>query len=187
MASSLKHLVVSVTPLADRLTRWVDLQTGDKQRKAPLAQAVSVSGNGASGGPPVSGEPHARPSLSTPFVATRTETEKSITAVWEHLLGISPIGVHDKFFELGGHSLLAIQLLARLREIFELDLPVQQIFEAPTIAQLAESIDNRKKAAVSTSTIGDTKLDEMLKLVENLSDAELESLLKEADSAEQNN
>jgi len=187
MASSLKHLVVSVTPLADRLTRWVDLQTGDKRRKAPLAQAVSVSGNGASGGPPVSGEPHARPSLSTPFVATRTETEKSITAVWEHLLGISPIGVHDKFFELGGHSLLAIQLLARLREIFELDLPVQQIFEAPTIAQLAESIDNRKKAAVSTSTIGDTKLDEMLKLVENLSDAELESLLKEADSAEQNN
>jgi acyl transferase domain-containing protein len=175
MASSLNHVVVSATPLANRLAHWVDLQTVDKNRKSVLA-----NGNGAS----VTGASHARPNLSTPFVSPRTDTEKSVTSVWEHLLGITPVGVYDKFFELGGHSLLAIQLLARLREIFDLDLPVQRIFEAPTIAQLAESIDKQKIAVVNTSVTGDVGIDdEILKLAQSLSDTELEALLNEADAS----
>ncbi|HJY05721.1 MAG TPA: phosphopantetheine-binding protein, partial [Bryobacteraceae bacterium] len=135
---------------------------------------------------------HPRPELSTQFVAPRNDTEKTITGVWEHLLGVEPIGVYDKFFELGGHSLLAIQLLARLREIFELDLPVQRIFEAPTVAQFAESIERDRQ----TSGFGmevpqqageksdDDNIDEMLRLVEGLSESELDALLSEAEAVQ---
>jgi acyl carrier protein len=184
MASSLKHVVVSTTPLAERLARWVDLQTIDKQQKGLLAQAVGASGNGASGSAAATAAVYARPSLSTQFAAARTEAEKSIAGVWENLLGVAPIGIHDKFFELGGHSLLAIQVLTRLREIFDLDLPVQLIFEAPTIAQLAESIE-QLKATPSTAVTDDPSLDEMLKLVESLSEDELEALLKEAEASQE--
>ena len=85
---------------------------------------------------------HARPNLSSQYVAPRTLTEQTIVQVWEELLGISPVGVFDKFFELGGHSLLAVQLISRLRSAFQVEFPVQRLFEAPTIAQLAESIEH---------------------------------------------
>jgi acyl carrier protein len=98
------------------------------------------------------------------------------------MLGVAPIGVHDKFFELGGHSLLAIQLLARLREIFDLDIPVQRIFDTPTIAQLAESIQRDKKELQSSPTTGE--VDEVLRLVESLSEDDIELLLKEVEASE---
>jgi phthiocerol/phenolphthiocerol synthesis type-I polyketide synthase E len=97
---------------------------------------------------------------------------------------VAPIGVYDKFFELGGHSLLAIQLLARLREIYEIDLPVQRVFEAPTAAQLAESIDRDRVGTGSPEKPqNQDQLHEMLSLVEGLSEAEVEALLIEAESA----
>jgi acyl transferase domain-containing protein len=181
IASSLKHVVVSTTPLSDRLARWVDLQTIDKRETAPLVQDTWSNGNGASERGAAE-TMYARPSLSTQFVAPRTKTEKSIAEVWELLLGVAPIGIHDKFFELGGHSLLAIQVLSRLREIFDLDLPVQSIFESPTIGQLAENIEQMLQATASAAVTGDASLDEMLKLVEDLSEDELEALLKEAEA-----
>jgi acyl transferase domain-containing protein len=179
MASGLKHVVVSTTPLADRLARWVELRTIDQH----VSPTPATPANGASGSVAGTVELHGRPSLSTQFVAPRNETEKSIAGVWEHLLGVTPIGIHDKFFELGGHSLLAIQLLARLREIFDLDMPVQRIFEAPTVAQLAESIEQQIKTTASAAKTDDTSLNDILKLVESLSEDELDDLLKEADAS----
>ena len=66
--------------------------------------------------------------------------ERDIDELWELLLGLEQIGIHDNFFELGGHSLLAIQLMSRLRDTFRVDFPVNCIFEAPTVAQLAAKI-----------------------------------------------
>jgi acyl transferase domain-containing protein len=171
LASSLRHVVVAATPLDERLAKWVELRPAAKVQPAPAAN------NGAAHAG--TGSTHARPSLGTQFVAPRTETEKAIAAVWENLLGVAPIGIHDKFFELGGHSLLAVQLLARLREMYNLDLPVQRIFEAPTIAQLAEGIDQQRKASTNGPAADDPGLEQMLKLVEGLSEAELEVLLAE--------
>jgi hypothetical protein len=73
----------------------------------------------------------------------------------------------------------------RLREIFELDVPVQRIFEAPTIRELARTIERELPAggaSADDASLDDTTLDEALKLVESLSDDEVEALLKEAEA-----
>ena len=80
-------------------------------------------------------------------VAPRTPTEESLAGIWAEILGVGRIGVHDNFFELGGHSLLATQVLSRLRGTFEVDMPVRVLFEAPTVAELAERIELIRWAA----------------------------------------
>ncbi len=56
---------------------------------------------------------------------------------WAELLGIDQVGIHDNFFELGGHSLLATQIMSQVRNIFQLEMPLQILFEMPTIEGLA--------------------------------------------------
>ena len=79
-----------------------------------------------------------RSELSTPYLAPRNETEQILADIYQHLLGIAPVGVDDDFFELGGHSLLGTQLVSRVREAFQLTLPLQRLFEEPTVAGLAQ-------------------------------------------------
>ncbi len=75
------------------------------------------------------------------FVAPRTQVEELLVEIWAKLLGKEQLGVHENFFELGGHSLLATQLVSRIRDTFKIDLPVRNLFEAPTVEQLAKYID----------------------------------------------
>ncbi|HEX7446278.1 MAG TPA: non-ribosomal peptide synthase/polyketide synthase [Pirellulales bacterium] len=67
----------------------------------------------------------------------RTETEAALTAIWQELLGVEHVGIDDNFFDLGGHSLLAMRVTARVRDQFQIDLPLRRLFETPTIASLA--------------------------------------------------
>lgn len=81
---------------------------------------------------------HERPGgLTTPFVPPATPAEENLAAIWQELLGVAPIGIHDSFFDLGGHSLMAVQLLARITARFGVEIPIGILFEAPTIAMLA--------------------------------------------------
>jgi amino acid adenylation domain-containing protein len=82
----------------------------------------------------------ARPDLSEAFIAPRTPLEEMLADAWKQILGREKVGVHDSFFELGGHSLLATQLISRLREIFQIEMPMRYLFESPTIAGLAEKM-----------------------------------------------
>ncbi|HEX2080196.1 MAG TPA: amino acid adenylation domain-containing protein, partial [Longimicrobium sp.] len=82
-----------------------------------------------------------RPRVAGEYVAPRTETERRITTVWEDLLLIGRIGVHDDFFSLGGHSILATQILGRLRETLQVEMALRQLFEHPTVAGLAAAVD----------------------------------------------
>ncbi|HKS30093.1 MAG TPA: condensation domain-containing protein [Pyrinomonadaceae bacterium] len=70
--------------------------------------------------------------------APRTDVEIQLAEIWKRLLGIRELGIHDSFFELGGHSLLAIQLISQVNKAFKVELTLAQLFEAPTIASLAE-------------------------------------------------
>jgi len=80
------------------------------------------------------------PELESSFVAPRNEIEKNLVTIWAEVLGFSDIGIHDNFFKLGGHSLLATRVIARLHDVFEVELPVRALFEAPTVRELAERI-----------------------------------------------
>jgi amino acid adenylation domain-containing protein len=86
--------------------------------------------------------PHqSRPELATAFVAPRTAVETALAGIWAEVLGAERVGIHDNFFELGGHSLLATQVMSRLPGTFHVELPLRSLFEAPTVAALAEQIE----------------------------------------------
>jgi len=91
----------------------------------------------------------------TSFVAPQTPTEKIIEGIWANLLKLKQVGVHDNFFDIGGHSLKAVQVVARVRDAFGIELPVRKVFENPTISALAQLIDGTDKplAVAKTSRI----------------------------------
>jgi phthiocerol/phenolphthiocerol synthesis type-I polyketide synthase E len=89
---------------------------------------------------PATAAVYSRPNLATPYLAPRNELEESIAQVWGAVLGIDKVGVNDDFLDLGGHSLLAIQLAARIREMFEMELSVAKLYNARTVAGLARAI-----------------------------------------------
>ncbi|HYH46035.1 MAG TPA: phosphopantetheine-binding protein, partial [Thermoanaerobaculia bacterium] len=73
-------------------------------------------------------------------VAPRTPIEEVIAGIWQELLGLDAVGVHDSFFHLGGHSLLATQLVSRVRSTFQVELPLRRLFEEPTVEALAAAV-----------------------------------------------
>ncbi len=97
------------------------------------------------------------------YVEPRTRVEQELAQVWAQLLNRTHVSVTGNFFELGGHSLLATQVISRVREMFEIDLPLRSIFEAKTIANLAERIE-RSVRATGTSPISLAPRDKALPL-----------------------
>jgi amino acid adenylation domain-containing protein len=86
---------------------------------------------------PAPGREQARAGLDTPYAAPRNPVEELLCEIWSGMLGTEPIGVEDDFFQLGGHSLLVLQLLSRLRDAFAVELPLDAVFDAPTVAAQA--------------------------------------------------
>jgi len=80
-------------------------------------------------------------SAAPPYVAPRDDLETALAQIWMEVLGTDRVGIHDNFFRLGGHSLIATQMVARIGNAFQIDLPLQRMFEAPTIEQLARIIE----------------------------------------------
>jgi acyl transferase domain-containing protein/acyl carrier protein len=104
---------------------------------------------------------HSRPNLNTPYVAARSDIEKTIAGVWQQILGLEQVGIYDNFFDLGGHSLLATQIISQLRKIFLVEIPLSSLFsEVSTIANIAETIEQL-----------------ILEKIEDLSEEEVEHLL----------
>jgi 2-polyprenyl-3-methyl-5-hydroxy-6-metoxy-1,4-benzoquinol methylase/acyl carrier protein len=102
--------------------------------------------------------------LATGFLAPRTPIETQMSQIWSEVLGVERIGIKDNFFELGGHSLLATQVISRSRDLFSLELSLQNLLEYPTIANLAQIIE------VLTVAPGETSMTESL---EDYEDGEL--------------
>jgi amino acid adenylation domain-containing protein len=81
------------------------------------------------------------------YVAPRKPTEETLCRLWQEVLQRERVGIHDNFFKTGGHSLRAAQVAARMRETFKVEIPLRRMFESPTIAQLAEVIDQMVQAS----------------------------------------
>ena len=88
---------------------------------------------------------HARPNLMVPYVSPRNDVEREIVDLWQRFLGIAEIGIHDNFFLVGGHSLLGTRLISRLRDTFDIDIPLRRLFDTPTVAGLAEIVAGRQR------------------------------------------
>src|SRR6185503_18826295 len=85
------------------------------------------------------------------FVAPRTPVEEIVADIWSQLLGVERIGVADNFFELGGHSLLATQVISRVRDAFGQEVALRSLFEQPTVAGLAQTIEIAQRAGYGLS------------------------------------
>jgi acyl carrier protein len=138
------QLIVSTGDLDLRVGQWLD------RRSLGLRQ---TAGAGARTRAP-------RPSLGTAFLPPRDETERRVAGIWCDAFGVEEIGVDDRFAELGGHSLLAVRIVAELRRVFELDLPVRALFDAPTVGALARRI--REAVAAEVAALGEEEAEHLV-------------------------
>jgi acyl carrier protein len=128
ISESFSHVVVSTRNLQSVIEQ---VKSADATRSLEALKKTNISQ-----------QTRPRPNLWTEYVAASTEVETRLTEIWQSLLGFEQIGIHDNFFELGGHSLLALQITYRLRESFQIDIPMGKLFEMPTIEQLALLIED---------------------------------------------
>jgi len=102
-------------------------------------------------------------SAEAAYTQPRTPTEEQLAGIWEEVLGLERVGVHDDFFELGGHSLLATRVVWRVHDAFGVELPLLSIFKEPTVAGLAERLEEARQSH-SAPSIAAPKLDNIEEL-----------------------
>ena len=118
----LTQTVVSTGSLHARIAQWIQRESfRDTEQPRRIVSSL----------------PDPRSNSSHTYVAPRTALEQGIAEIWQKVLGIELIGVHDNFLELGGHSLLAVRLFAQIKKAFGRQLPLATLFQAPTVEQLA--------------------------------------------------
>jgi phthiocerol/phenolphthiocerol synthesis type-I polyketide synthase E len=147
---------------------------------------------------------HPRPDLATPYVAPATDEERAVAAIWQEVLGVDRVGVHDDFFALGGHSLAAVQIGAKLRSRFGAELDLRSFFDTPTVAHAAAALAGGAAAGGATDAIKPLRRDtavedpdedpnedpdgDMEAMLAGLSDDEVDAQLRQllaADATEQ--
>ena len=119
------------------------------------------------------------------YVAPRTPDEEKLAQIWSDVLGVEQVGVTDNFFEIGGHSLLATQVVSRVRETFETELPLRKLFEKPTVETLAEALAEHL-AASEQAWLPDTQkithksqsIEQQLADLDQLSEDEVKALVE---------
>jgi acyl carrier protein len=95
---------------------------------------------------PLSEEPEARPARTVgrsgeDDIPDEDMVARRIAEIWREVLGVERIGLSDRFFDLGGDSLIALQVMARLRDSFPVELPVRTLFERPSVAELRDALE----------------------------------------------
>ena len=154
-ASTSAQVVVSTGDLKFRINQWIKFEAFPKKENSRNSDPFTSL--------------YSRPDLRGSYVAPRNQIEQTIAEIWKQLLGIEKIGVYDNFFELGGHSLLVVQLNARLRNNFQVELPVRRLFEAPTIADAALIVVQSQAQQIDSEL-----LDTIIKTLEQLPESEEE-------------
>jgi amino acid adenylation domain-containing protein len=137
-----------------------------------VLEALPLTPNGKIDRQALPAPDHSRPDLEGAFVAPRTPIEEMIAAIWSQVLKLEKVGIHDNFFSLGGHSLLATQVAHRVRDTFNVDLPLRLFFETPTVADLAACVVRSQVREADEAT-----LSAALAELSQLSAEEMETML----------
>lgn len=137
IGSPLPQVLVSTQPFVLQAAQDIG---GGVQQESILEENQKAAPSGESR------DLHARPELQTSFLAPQTPVEKQLADIWKEFLGLQAVGVHDNYLELGGDSLMATQTLTRMRDIFNVDLLLRDLFENQTISELANHIETKKWA-----------------------------------------
>jgi amino acid adenylation domain-containing protein len=115
----------------------------------------------------------ARPAIATAYVAPRSPIEEQLARIWEKILSVESVGVHDNFFDVGGHSLAATRIVSEVIKQFGVQVPLQFLFESPTIAAMAAVVTEN-----FSNTIGHDVLERIVSELESLSEEGAEKLIK---------
>ncbi|WP_203854783.1 non-ribosomal peptide synthetase, partial [Dactylosporangium siamense] len=137
------RLVAYVVGEADGLREWMAARLPQYLVPAVFVELTTLplNRNGKVDRAALPAPDTARAEPGTAFVAASTPVQRALDGIWTQVLGVERIGIHDNFFTLGGHSLLATQVVSRLRAAFDVELPVAALFDTPTIAGLARTIE----------------------------------------------
>src|SRR5262245_24425434 len=106
-----------------------------------------------------------RTELDTGFVAPRTPIESRLAKIWSEVLSVDQVSVNDNFFDLGGHSLAATRVVTQVTKHFQVDLPVQSLFNSPSVAEMARLITEHQALKLS-----EHELQNILEDLESMSD-----------------
>jgi amino acid adenylation domain-containing protein len=156
-----EYLVVEAFPM---------LHTGKVDRKTLAAQTLS------------------RPMEQRRYVAPETETQAQLAAIWCDLLKVEQVGLADNFFQLGGHSLLVMQVIARIRRAFEVEVPLLNLFENPTLAGMADEVEKARASGMrarapifprSNEVAAEASKRTILAQLNQLSETELQQMLQQ--------
>jgi len=156
-----KRLVAYVVPSDPAKFQPADLRDWLKQRLPPYMvpaalvalPALPLTNNGKIDRKALPTPEQASASANGQFSAPRTQTEKAMATIWEQVLGIEKVGIHDNFFDLGGHSLLAVNLFAQITQAFGSTLSLNTLFETPTVEDLARFIDDQRESTPKNRVI----------------------------------
>ncbi|MGH7825285.1 MAG: phosphopantetheine-binding protein [Candidatus Binatia bacterium] len=116
---------------------------------------------------------NSRPCPDTPYAPPTTPVEEELANIWAEILSLDQVGIHDDFFELGGHSLTATRVISRVIKTFQLDVPLQALFQAPTVAAMAAVITEHQ-----AQKLGEQDLDRILADLEALPEEEARRLAR---------
>jgi amino acid adenylation domain-containing protein len=122
-----------------------------------------------------------RPNLDTPFIVPETSVEQALAKIWAEVLNVNHVGAHDNFFDLGGHSLAATRIVSRVIKHFQVDLPLQSLFQSPTVAEMATVIAEHQGKKLDQKELRD-----ILVKLESLTEEEAERVLSESVSKDTN-
>jgi len=124
------RVAVSTQDLLQLIERYQSLSTSSLQ----VALKENISSQNS----------YPRPELANAYVMPRNSVEKAIANIWQQIIGIDRVGIYDNFFELGGDSLIGLQVIAKLNEKFQSNIPVATLYKAPTVSTIAEILNPTK-------------------------------------------
>jgi acyl carrier protein len=125
-----------------------------------------------------------RPGRDKQYIAPRNLTEEKLVEIMEEVLKVARVGIYDNFFDLGGHSLLGMQVVARVRRAFQVELPLRALFQEPTVAGLCPIIEQALqrneglRIPAPTRRIPLSKREQLLTRLDQLTDEQVQALLR---------